>query len=43
MGEGYAIMAHKNNSDLIKKINQALLDMEQDGTYLRIYNRYFGE
>jgi len=42
MGEGYAIMARKNNTDLIKQINQALLDMEQDGSYLRIYNRYFG-
>jgi ABC-type amino acid transport substrate-binding protein len=42
MGEGYGIMALKNNALLIQKINKALLDMEADGTYLKIYNRYFG-
>ncbi len=41
MGEGYGIMALNNNAPLIQKINKALLDMEADGTYLKIYNRYF--
>ena len=43
MGEGYGIMTVKNNAPLIQKINKALLDMEAEGTYLKIYNRYFGE
>jgi ABC-type amino acid transport substrate-binding protein len=41
MGEGYGILAHKKNADLIKKINSALLDLEADGTYITIYKRYF--
>ncbi|MCL9684518.1 transporter substrate-binding domain-containing protein [Legionella maioricensis] len=41
MGGGYGIMALKNNAVLIQKINKALLNMENDGTYLKIYNRYF--
>lgn len=40
-GDGYGIMANKNNADLITQINKALLQMENDGTYLRISNTYF--
>lgn len=36
-GEGYGIMAKLANQALIDKINQALLSMENDGTYLKIY------
>jgi arginine transport system substrate-binding protein len=42
-GEGYGILANKNQTELIKQINQALLDMEADGTYLKIYTRYFSK
>jgi arginine transport system substrate-binding protein len=40
---GYGIMANKNSTDLMNRVNQALLSMETDGTYLKIYNRYFTE
>ena len=41
IGKGYGIMANKDQDKLIDQINQALLDMEADGTYLQIYNNYF--
>lgn len=42
-GEGYGIMANPSNSKLMEQINQALVNIEADGTYLQIYARYFGE
>ena len=41
IGMGYGIMTSKGNSVLIDRINKALVDMESDGTYLAIYNKYF--
>ena len=41
VGNGYGIMANKDNSKLIAQINQALLHLEADGTYLKLYGRYF--
>lgn len=41
IGDGYAIMANKDNGPLIAQINKALLHMEADGTYLQIYSKYF--
>ncbi|KGP62463.1 ABC transporter substrate-binding protein [Legionella norrlandica] len=38
---GYGIMAQLGQEELIEKINQALIDMENDGTYLKIYNLSF--
>lgn len=43
IGQGYGILALQNNAPLIKEINQALLQMEEDGTYLNIYNTYFSD
>ncbi len=43
MGQGYGILALKKNAALIEKINNALVDMEADGTYLKIYNQYFSK
>lgn len=40
IGEGYGIMTQLYKKDLIKQINEALLDMENDGTYLKLYNNY---
>lgn len=40
-GMGYGIIAGKDKQALIKDINQALLSIESDGTYTRIYNTYF--
>lgn len=40
-GGGYGIMTKLGNDVLIKGINAALLQMESDGTYLKIYTRYF--
>ena len=39
-GKGYAIMSNFAQKDLIKEINKALIEI--DGTYLHIYNTYFG-
>jgi arginine transport system substrate-binding protein len=41
VGVGYGIMANPSQTKLIGDINQALLAMEADGTYLKIYSRYF--
>ncbi|HAT1658697.1 TPA: transporter substrate-binding domain-containing protein [Legionella pneumophila] len=43
IGNGYGILALKNNAPLIMKINTALLQIEKDGTYLEIYNTYFSD
>lgn len=42
LGMGYGIIALRKNAALIDKINKALLQIEADGTYTRIYNKYFG-
>jgi len=41
-GMGYGISALKKNADLINKINQILLQLSTDGTYEKIYIKYFG-
>ncbi|HAT8642497.1 TPA: transporter substrate-binding domain-containing protein [Legionella pneumophila] len=41
IGEGYSVMANPDQFVLIKKINKILLEMEADGTYLRLYHEYF--
>jgi len=41
LNNSYAIMSNKKNIPLIEKINHGLLDTIADGTYLKIYNRYF--
>ncbi len=43
IGMGYGMVALKQNTVLIQKINDILTEMEADGTYLTIYNRYFGK
>ncbi len=43
IGEGYGILGLKTNKELIEQINSALLKMEKDGSYLNVYNLYFGE
>ncbi|KTD73713.1 transporter substrate-binding domain-containing protein [Legionella tucsonensis] len=42
-GNGYGIIALKKNAPIIDKINKALLQIETDGTYLALYNKYFGK
>lgn len=43
VGNGYGIMANLYQHKLLSEINQALLSMESDGTYLKIYSQYFSE
>lgn len=43
LGMGIAFMTNKINQSLISRINKALLEMESDGTYLKIFNTYFGD
>jgi len=40
-GMGYGIMANQKQSALVIRINNALNEMEKDGTYIAIYSRYF--
>lgn len=40
-GEGYGIVTKKGRDKLMQQINQAIIDMENDGTYLKIYQLYF--
>ncbi|QMT61807.1 transporter substrate-binding domain-containing protein [Legionella sp. PC997] len=42
LGNGYGILALPKNTALINGINKVLLQMENDGTYETIYNKYFG-
>lgn len=41
IGNGFGIMAMPKNAALIKNINKSLLKIEQDGTYIKLYNIYF--
>lgn len=43
IGYGYGIMAMASNILLIERINQQLLILEQNGVYLNLYNKYFGD
>ncbi|STX28770.1 arginine-binding periplasmic protein [Legionella beliardensis] len=40
LGEGIGIMSIPNNANLIDEINGQLLQMEKDGSYLKLYNMY---
>lgn len=42
IGSGYGIITLKSKSALIDQINNSLLQMEKDGSYLKLYNEYFG-
>ncbi len=33
---------NKGNEDFIKKVNTALTEMKEDGTYNEIYKKWFG-
>lgn len=37
-----AFLFRKNNDDLVKAVNKALADMKNDGTYLKISQKWFG-
>lgn len=41
--EHYGIAVKKGNRDLLEKINQGLASIRADGTYQRIYDKYFSE
>lgn len=41
-GEQYAIAVSKDNPELTAKLNQALEDIKKDGTYDKIFQKYFG-
>lgn len=42
-GEKYGIAVRKDSKALLKAINKALADMKKDGTYEKIYNKWFGD
>lgn len=41
IGQGYGIAAKVGNDKLINEVNNALKQMERDGSYLKIYQLYF--
>lgn len=43
VGEGYGIYTRLGRNNLIERINNALLSIENDGTYLKLYNFSFGQ
>ena len=40
--EYYGIAVNKNNQELLEQINSALIELEENGTYAEIYNKWFG-
>ncbi len=40
IGNGYAVMGKTGQEPLMAQINQALLKIEEDGTYEKIYSNY---
>ncbi|MFT4059919.1 MAG: transporter substrate-binding domain-containing protein, partial [Legionella sp.] len=43
LGEGYGIITRPENIDLIYRINNALLKLENNGVYMQIYKKYLTE
>lgn len=43
LGLGIGIMARKDNNALMARVNQSLMSMQADGSYLKIYRAYFGD
>ena len=41
IGDGYAIMLNLDQQNLKEKINRTILEMQEDGTFLRTYSQYF--
>lgn len=41
--EHYGIIVKKGNKELLKKINDGLKKIQEDGTYKKIYEKYFGQ
>ncbi len=41
LGEGFGIIANIKSTELINRINNILITMENDGTYVAIYQKYF--
>jgi polar amino acid transport system substrate-binding protein len=41
--EQYGIAVRKGNTELLDKVNQGLAAIKTDGTYARIYGKYFGQ
>lgn len=41
-GDQYGIAVKKGNSKLLTRINEALAETRKDGTYDRLYKKYFG-
>jgi polar amino acid transport system substrate-binding protein len=41
--EQYGIGVRKDNADLLKKVNDALAEVKSDGTYDKIFKKWFGQ
>jgi arginine transport system substrate-binding protein len=41
VGEGYAIMINPEQTQVKTTIDRIILEMEEDGTFLRLYKQYF--
>jgi polar amino acid transport system substrate-binding protein len=40
--EQYGLAVRKGNAELVQKLNKGLADIKADGTYDKIYTKYFG-
>lgn len=43
LGQGYGIIALADKATLIANINKAILNMQEDGTYVSIYQKYYSD
>lgn len=43
LSRGVAMAINKDNPELLKKFNEALAELKKDGTYAKIYKKWFGE
>ena len=39
---GIAMAVGKDKTDLLEKVNKALADLKADGTYAKLYKKWFG-
>ena len=40
--DGIAMAVSKDNPELLEKVNKAIADLKADGTYAKLYKKWFG-
>ena len=42
ISSGMSLAINKDNKDLQEKVNKAMADLKADGTYAKLYKKWFG-